>query len=139
VPRSVHVNVQEGERLRAGDPLNPMLPSREGSDRPAGRSGCPRHHELQRYRVEKIQEVYRSQSVAINEKHIEVICRQMLRSVPVMRVGDTDFLVVNFEGEEVNHFRFMEERKGHEPRRRAGRRNPLLLGMTLSRWRRWGR
>jgi DNA-directed RNA polymerase subunit beta' len=49
--------------------------------------------ELQRYLVDKIQEVYRSQSVAINDKHIEVICRQMLRSVRVTRVGDTDFLV----------------------------------------------
>jgi DNA-directed RNA polymerase subunit beta' len=48
-----------------------------------------------RYLVDKIQEVYRSQSVAINDKHIEVICRQMLRSVRVTKVGDTDFLSIN--------------------------------------------
>ena len=53
----------------------------------------------------------RSQSVAINDKHIEVICRQMLRSVRVTRVGDTDFLV----DEQVDRFRFMEENeKGGE-------------------------
>ena len=54
--------------------------------------------ELQRYLVDKIQEVYRSQSVAINDKHIEVICRQMLRSVRVTRVGDTDFLSISQTG-----------------------------------------
>ena len=62
-------------------------------------------NELQRYLVDKIQEVYRSQSVQINDKHIETICRQMLRSVRVTRVGDTDFLV----DEQVDRFRFMEE------------------------------
>jgi DNA-directed RNA polymerase subunit beta' len=62
--------------------------------------------ELQRYLVDKIQEVYRSQSVAINDKHIEVICRQMLRSVRVTRVGDTDFLSDHSIGEQVDRFRF---------------------------------
>jgi hypothetical protein len=83
--------------------------------------------ELQRYLVDKIQEVYRSQSVAINDKHIEVICRQMLRSVRVTRVGDTDFLV----DEQVDRFRFMEENekvmnRGGEP----ADGTPLLLGIT---------
>jgi DNA-directed RNA polymerase subunit beta' len=83
--------------------------------------------DLQRYLVDKIQEVYRSQSVAINDKHIEVICRQMLRSVRVTRVGDTDFLV----DEQVDRFRFMEENekvmnRGGEP----ADGTPLLLGIT---------
>jgi DNA-directed RNA polymerase subunit beta' len=51
--------------------------------------------ELQKYLVDKIQEVYRSQSVAINDKHIEVICRQMLRSVRVTRVETPTFWSTN--------------------------------------------
>src|SRR5438132_12086711 len=80
VPRSVHVNVQETERVRAGDPLI------DGPIDPHDVLSVLGIKELQRYLVDKIQEVYRSQSVAINDKHIEVICRQMLRSVRVTRV-----------------------------------------------------
>ena len=69
--------------------------------------------ELQRSLVDKIQEVYRSQSVAINDKHIKVICRQMLRSVCVTRVGDTDFLV----HDQVDRFRFMEENEKSDQRK----------------------
>src|SRR5204862_6370507 len=81
VPRSVHVNVQEGERVRAGDPLI------DGPIDPHDVLAVLGIKELQRYLVDKIQEVYRSQSVAINDKHIDVISRQMLRSVRVTRVG----------------------------------------------------
>ena len=121
VPRSVHVNVQEGERVRAGDPLI------DGPIDPHDVLAVLGIRELQRYLVDKIQEVYRSQSVAINDKHIEVICRQMLRSVRVTRVGDTDFLV----DEQVDRFRFMEENekvmnRGGEP----ADGTPLLLGIT---------
>src|SRR5438874_3315041 len=99
VPRSVHVNVQETERVRAGDPLI------DGPIDPHDVLSVLGIKELQRYLVDKIQEVYRSQSVAINDKHIEDICRQMLPSVRVTAVGDTDFLV----DEQVDRFRFMEE------------------------------
>src|SRR6476619_1105785 len=121
VPRSVHVNVQEGERVRAGDPLI------DGAIDPHDVLAVLGVKGLQRYLVDKIQEVYRSQSVAINDKHIEVICRQMLRSVRVTRVGDTDFLV----DEQVDRFRFMEENekvmnRGGEP----ADGTPLLLGIT---------
>jgi DNA-directed RNA polymerase subunit beta' len=121
VPRSVHVNVQEGERVRAGDPLI------DGPIDPHDVLSVLGIRELQKYLVDKIQEVYRSQSVAINDKHIEVICRQMLRSVRVTRVGDTDFLV----DEQVDRFRFMEENekvmnRGGEPADGV----PLLLGIT---------
>ena len=61
--------------------------------------------ELQRYLTDKIQEVYRSQSVAINDKHIEVIVRQMMRSVKIEEVGDTEFLI----DEQVDRWRFQEE------------------------------
>src|SRR5438132_8592765 len=121
VPRSVRVNVQETERVRAGDPLI------DGPIDPHDVLSVLGIKELQRYLVDKIQEVYRSQSVAINDKHIEVICRQMLRSVRVTRVGDTDFLV----DEQVDRFRFMEENekvmnRGGEP----ADGTPLLLGIT---------
>jgi DNA-directed RNA polymerase subunit beta' len=121
VPRTTHINVQEGERVRAGDPLI------DGPIDPHDVLSVLGVKELQRYLVDKIQEVYRSQSVAINDKHIEVICRQMLRSVRVTRVGDTDFLI----DEQVDRFRFMEENdkvmaRGGEP----ADGQPLLLGIT---------
>ena len=107
--------------MRAGDPLI------DGPIDPHDVLAVLGIKELQRYLVDKIQEVYRSQSVAINDKHIEVICRQMLRSVRVTRVGDTDFLV----DEQVDRFRFMEENekvmnRGGEP----ADGTPLLLGIT---------
>ena len=120
VPRSVHVNVQEGERVRAGDPLI------DGPIDPHDVLAVLGIKELQRYLVDKIQEVYRSQSVAINDKHIEVICRQMLQSVRVTRVGDTDFprrragRSLPLHGGE----------RSHEPRRRAGNGTPRLRGIT---------
>ena len=83
--------------------------------------------ELQRHMVGKIKEAYRSQSVAINEKHVEVICRQMFRSARVTRVGNTDF----FAYEQVDRFRFMEENE--KVRNRGGEPadgTTLLLGIT---------
>ncbi len=121
VPRHTHINVQEDERVRAGDPLI------DGPIDPHDVLAVLGVRELQRYLVDKIQEVYRSQSVAINDKHIEVIVRQMMRSVRVSRVGDTDFLV----DEQVDRFRFMEANekviaRGGEP----ADGTPLLLGIT---------
>jgi DNA-directed RNA polymerase subunit beta' len=121
VPRSVHVNVQDGERVRAGDPLI------DGPINPHDVLQVLGEKELQRYMVDKIQEVYRSQSVAINDKHIEVIVRQMMRSVKIEEVGDTEFLI----DEQVDRWRFQEENDrvlaaGGRPA--IGR--PLLLGIT---------
>jgi DNA-directed RNA polymerase subunit beta' len=99
VPRSVHVNVQEGERVEAGEPLI------DGSINPHDILHVLGEKELQRYLVDKIQEVYRSQSVAINDKHIEVIVRQMMRSVKIVEVNDTDFLI----DEQVDRWRFADE------------------------------
>jgi DNA-directed RNA polymerase subunit beta' len=84
--------------------------------------------ELQAYLVNEIQEVYRLQGVNINDKHIEVIVRQMMRWIKVEDVGDTEFLV----DEQVDKFRFQEENErvkktaGGKPA--SGR--PLLLGIT---------
>ncbi len=121
VPRYIHVNVQDGERVRAGEPLI------DGPINPHDVLTVLGEKELQRYLVDKIQEVYRSQSVAINDKHIEVIVRQMMRSVKIEEVGDTNFLI----DEQVDRFRFQEENErvvvaGGRPA--IGR--PLLLGIT---------
>jgi DNA-directed RNA polymerase subunit beta' len=121
VPRSIHINVQEGERVSAGDPLI------DGPINPHDVLLVLGEKELQRYLVDKIQEVYRSQSVQINDKHIEVIVRQMMRSVRIEEVGDTSFLI----DEQVDRWRFQEENDsiitaGGQPA--VGR--PLLLGIT---------
>ena len=121
VPRSVHINVQDGERLRAGDPLI------DGPINPHDILHVLGQNELQRYLVDKIQEVYRSQSVAINDKHCEVIVRQMMRSIKIEEVGDTEFLL----DEQVDRWRFQEENDrvmavGGKPA--IGR--PMLQGIT---------
>jgi len=121
VPRSIHINVQEGERVRAGDPMI------DGPINPHDVLQVLGEKELQRYMTDKIQEVYRSQSVAINDKHIEVIVRQMMRSVKIEEVGDTEFLI----DEQVDRWKFQEENErvvaaGGTPA--IGR--PLLLGIT---------
>ena len=87
IPRGVHVNVQEGERVRAGDPLM------DGPSNPHDILHVLGEKELQKYLVNEIQEVYRLQGVNINDKHIEVISRQMMRWVRVEDMGDTEFLV----------------------------------------------
>jgi DNA-directed RNA polymerase subunit beta' len=73
LPRGVHVNVQEGERVRAGEPLM------DGPSNPHDILNVLGEKQLQSYLVNEIQEVYRLQGVNINDKHIEVIARQMMR------------------------------------------------------------
>jgi DNA-directed RNA polymerase subunit beta' len=121
IPRYTHINVQEGEYVRAGDPLI------DGPINPHDVLAILGEKELQRYLVDKIQEVYRSQNVAINDKHIEVIVRQMMRSVKIEEVGDTEFLI----DEQVDRFRFEEENErvitaGGD----AAIGRPMLLGIT---------
>ncbi|HEX8748764.1 MAG TPA: DNA-directed RNA polymerase subunit beta' [Pyrinomonadaceae bacterium] len=121
IPRGTHINVQDGDRVRAGEalmdgPLNP-----HDILRVLGMS------RLQEYIVNEIQEVYRLQGVNINDKHIEVIVRQMLRWVKIREVGDTEFLL----DEQVDRFRFQDENArvitdGGE----ASQADPLLLGIT---------
>src|SRR6516165_994665 len=121
VPRGVHINVQEGERIRAGEPLM------DGPLNPHDILAVLGEKELQAYLVNEIQEVYRLQGVNISDKHIEVIVRQMMRWVKVEDVGDTSFLLE----QQVDKFRFREENEkaianGGLPAK--GR--PLLLGIT---------
>ncbi len=121
VPRGAHVMVQDGERVEAGDPLT------EGDPSPHDILAVKGEKELQRYMTDKIQEVYRSQGVGINDKHIEVIVRQMMRSVRIEEVGDTEFLV----DEQVDRFRFNEENERIlNAGGKAAQGRPLLLGIT---------
>ena len=121
VPRSIHINVQEGERVRAGDPLI------DGPINPHDVLQVLGEKELQRYLTDKIQEVYRSQSVAINDKHIEVIVRQMMRSVKIEEVGDTEFLI----DEQVDRWRSRRRTTAcWPPAAQPAIGRPLLLGIT---------
>ncbi|HEU4981771.1 MAG TPA: DNA-directed RNA polymerase subunit beta', partial [Acidobacteriaceae bacterium] len=121
VPRGIHVNVQEGERLKAGEPLM------DGPLNPHDILAVLGEKELQAYLVNEIQEVYRLQGVAISDKHIETIVRQMLRWVKIEDVGDTNFLLE----QQVDKFRFRQENErviAEGGRPAIGR--PLLLGIT---------
>src|SRR5437016_3336338 len=121
IPRGTHINVQEGDRVKAGEalmdgPLNPHDVLRVlGMNR------------LQEYLVNEIQEVYRLQGVNINDKHIEVIVRQMLRWVKIKEVGDTEFLLE----EQVDRFRFQDENERVRVEKgEVSQAEPLLLGIT---------
>jgi DNA-directed RNA polymerase subunit beta' len=121
IPRYAHVSVQEGEFIQAGDPLT------EGAVNPHDILSILGEKEMQRHLVDKIQEVYRSQGVAINDKHIEVIVRQMMRFVKVVDPGDTDFLL----DQQIPHYLFQRENErvieaGGEPATATS----LLLGIT---------
>jgi DNA-directed RNA polymerase subunit beta' len=121
LPRGVHVSVQEGERVRAGEPLM------DGPRNPHDILAVLGEKELEKYLVDEIQEVYRLQGVNINDKHIEVIVRQMMRWMKVEDVGDTEFLLE----EQVDKFKFREE--NDRVTARSGRPStgrPLLLGIT---------
>jgi DNA-directed RNA polymerase subunit beta' len=121
LPRGVHVNVQEGDRVRAGEPLM------DGPSNPHDILSVLGEKALHSYLTNEIQEVYRLQGVNINDKHIEVIVRQMMRWVRIEDVGDTEFLIE----EVVDRFRFLEENErvlGDSGRPATGR--PILLGIT---------
>ena len=121
IGRGKHMSVLEGEYIRAGEALM------DGSADPHDILRIRGVKELARYLVDEVQEVYRLQGVKINDKHIEVIVRQMLRQVNVTSSGDSYFLI----GDHVEKWRFEEENKkilgqGGEP----ATAEPLLLGIT---------
>jgi DNA-directed RNA polymerase subunit beta' len=121
IPRGVHINVQEGDYVRAGEPLM------DGPLNPHDILAVRGIEELQRYLVNEIQEVYRLQGVNINDKHIEVIVRQMLRWVRVKDVGDTEFLLEDM----VDRFRFQDENERvNAEDGQPALAEPLLLGIT---------
>jgi len=123
IPKGAHLSVGEGERVRAGTALM------EGPVNPHDILKVLGEKELAEYMVREVQAVYRLQGVTINDKHIEIIIRQMLRWIKVEEVGDTEFLV----DEQVDKFIFQEEnekvmKKGGKP----AKARPLLLGITKS-------
>lgn len=121
IPKGKHVSVREGEFVRAGEPLM------DGSANPHDVLNIKGIKDLAKYLVNEIQGVYRLQGVRINDKHIEVVVRQMLRRVKVTDAGDTRFL----PEEQVERHIFEAENekilaKGGKPA--SG--EPLLLGIT---------
>jgi len=121
IGKSKHITVHSGDRVRAGEALM------DGAANPHDILKVLGEKELARFLVDEVQEVYRLQGVKINDKHIEVIVRQMLRRVRVTDVGDTEFLI----DEQVEKWVFEEE---NEKALNVGRRpavgEPLLLGIT---------
>ena len=121
IPKGKHVSVLEGDYVRAGEPLM------DGSANPHDILRIRGIKALAKYLVDEVQEVYRLQGVSINDKHIEVIVRQMLRQVSVTEVGDSNFLL----GEHVERWRFEEENdKIIETGGKPATAEPLLLGIT---------
>ncbi len=121
IPKGKHIQVQNGDHVRAGDPLM------DGPANPHDVLRVKGEKELAAYLVNEIQQVYRLQGVTINDKHIEVIVRQMLRRVRIKDPGDTTFLV----DEQVEKFVF--ERENEKVLARGGQPangEPLLLGIT---------
>jgi len=121
IPHGVRLRVSEGDRVEPGDQLT------EGPVNPHDILRIKGLEAVQTYLVQEIQSVYRSQGVDINDKHIEIIVRQMLRRVKVEEAGDTEFL----PGQLVDKFEFEEENaraiaEGREP----AQARPTLLGIT---------
>jgi DNA-directed RNA polymerase subunit beta' len=121
IPRGKHISVLEGDYLKAGDPLM------GGSANPHDILSIKGEPDLSRYLVDEVQEVYRLQGVRINDKHIEVIVRQMLERVKIVDTGDTDFILEEF----VEKRRFEETNRtvvatGGNP----AVAKPVLLGIT---------
>ena len=121
IPYGKHLRVHEEDHVVAGERLS------EGAVNPHDILQVQGVNKVQEYLVNEIQDVYRLQAVEINDKHIEVIVKQMLQKVRVLDPGDTNFL----EGEEVDKIRFNRENdkvitEGGDP----ANCTPILLGIT---------
>ncbi|HFD79336.1 MAG TPA: DNA-directed RNA polymerase subunit beta' [Gammaproteobacteria bacterium] len=121
IPKWRHISVFEGEKVEKGEVLAEGEPNLQDILRLLGTTV------MSEYLVKEIQDVYRLQGVKINDKHIEVIIRQMLRKVEITDAGDSSFL----KGEQVDKARLLDENERLE---RAGKEpakwTPLLLGIT---------
>jgi DNA-directed RNA polymerase subunit beta' len=121
IPKGKHISVLEGEEVKAGESLM------DGSSNPHDILKVLGDKELARFLVDEIQEVYQLQGVKINDKHIEIIVRQMLKRVKIREVGDTRFIVD--EQIEKQVFKEENERVLKEGGRPASA-DPLFLGIT---------
>ncbi|PPR27630.1 MAG: hypothetical protein CFH38_00338, partial [Alphaproteobacteria bacterium MarineAlpha10_Bin1] len=121
IPKGKHISVHEGDFVRRGDPLM------DGNAAPHDILRVLGVEALAVYLIQEIQEVYRLQGVKINDKHIEVICRQMMQKVEITDPGETTFLI----GEQIDRTEYDEvnsraERDKHEPAKSI----PILQGIT---------
>lgn len=123
ISRSKQLNVMPGERVRAGDPLTVGSVVLHDVLRILGPDA------LQRYLVDQIQAIYGLQGIDINDRHIELVVRQMLRKVRVTDPGDTDFLI----GDRVDriHFQTVNDALRAEDKKCASAQ-PILMGITLA-------
>jgi len=121
IQKGKHISVREGDHVRAGEALM------DGAANPHDILRILGETALSKYLVDEIQEVYRLQGVRINDKHIELIVRQMLKRVKISDPGETDFL----HGENVEKWQFHTE---NERVTKLGKKTavgePLLLGIT---------
>ena len=121
IPMGKHIVVYKGDHVRKGQQLT------EGPVVPQEILDVCGPQELQKYLVNEVQQVYRMQGVEINDKHIEIIVRQMLRKVRITNPGDTDFLW----GEQVSRQEFIAINEGVIAEgKRAAEAQPALLGIT---------
>ncbi len=121
IPKWRHINVFEGEHVEKGEAVVDGPPTPHDILRLMG------IHALARYIVNEIQEVYRLQGVKINDKHIEVIVRQMLRRVEITETGDTELL----KGEQLERAKVMEINEEIRAQGKAPAEfEPILLGIT---------
>ena len=121
VPVTYQIFVEDGEEVYPGQQLT------DGAKDPHKVLLTQGREEVQRYMIDEVQKVYRSQGVNTNDKHIEVICRQMLRKVSITHPGDTDYL----QDERIDRFEFNQINEeimaqGGEPATAV----PVLLGIT---------
>ena len=121
IPRGRHISVYDGDYVKAGEPLT------AGSPNPQDILSIKGEVELARYLLNGVQEVYRLQGVRINDKHIEVIVRQMMRRVKIQTVGDTAFI----PEEQVDRIEFEETNQAVvEQGGTPAVGEPLILGIT---------
>jgi len=120
IPHGTHLVVHEGDKIVAGDQLN------EGSLNPHDILRIKGETALQNYLVQEVQKVYRSQGVDINDKHIEVIVRSMLRKVKIRDGGDTNLL----PGQLVEASYFNESNEKLASDQQKAEAEPVLLGVT---------
>ena len=121
VPRGIHLAVNDGDRVRAGQKIS------EGSVDPHDILDVLGPEDVQRHLVNEIQAVYRLQGVAIADKHIECIVRQMMRKVRILDPGESDLL----PGEEISKTRLRTENERLRALGKAeAKYQPMLLGIT---------
>ena len=121
VPKGKHIHLQDGDVIEKGDSIV------EGNPAPHDILAIKGVEELAAYLVNEIQDVYRLQGVAINDKHIEVIVRQMLQKVEVQDAGETELI----EGEQIDKVELDEVNlRAKEEGKKEATAHPVLLGIT---------